>query len=94
MQPNSAQMMRGDAGAWLFENCIRRERTGLSVVMAGPDPAISLRRAQCVPKRDARDERGHGRPKDGVALLAYDPRISLRDALCPPKRDGRNMGEP
>src|SRR5262245_18809191 len=34
--------------------------------------------------------RGHGRPKDGVASLAYDPRISIRKAGCPPKRDGRD----
>jgi hypothetical protein len=38
--------------------------------------------------------RGHSRPKDGVASLAYDPRISLKRAPCPPKRDGRDNGVP
>jgi len=38
--------------------------------------------------------RGHSRPKDGVASLAYDPRISLRFARCPPKRDGREVFSP
>jgi hypothetical protein len=33
---------------------------------------------------------GHGRPKDGVASLAYVPGISLRRAQCITKRDGRD----
>jgi hypothetical protein len=35
--------------------------------------------------------RGHGRSKNGVALLAYDPRISIMSAkLCDHDRDGRD----
>jgi hypothetical protein len=32
---------------------------------------------------------GHGRPKDGVASLAYVPAIPLRWAHCVPRRDAR-----
>jgi hypothetical protein len=32
---------------------------------------------------------GHGRPKDGVASLAYVSAIPIRRAQCPSKRDHR-----
>src|ERR1051325_2392846 len=39
--------------------------------MAGLVPAISIRLARCIPKRDARDKPAHDEEK---ATLAHDPR--------------------